>query len=84
MIRKLIILLTVILLCVTVDSCQSDKVISVYCNEGNDLYQLLESNGFNCKIYEDINKKKADFTVNDIQFTLEMARELDLIIGNGE
>ena len=36
------------------------------------------------KIYKDINKKKADFTMNDIQFTLEMARELDLIIGNGE
>jgi nucleotidyltransferase/DNA polymerase involved in DNA repair len=35
------------------------------------------------KIYEDINKKKADFTLSDIQFTLEMARELDLIIGNG-
>lgn len=34
-------------------------------------------------IYEDINKKKADFTVSDIQFTLEMARELDLIFGNG-
>ena len=30
------------------------------------------------KIYEDINKKKADFTVKDIQFTLEMARELEL------
>jgi len=33
------------------------------------------------KIYEDINKKKADFTKNDIQFTLEMARKLDTSIG---
>jgi len=49
------IVLTVILLCVTVDSCQSNNVISVYCNEGNDLYQLLESNGYHCVLYEDIN-----------------------------
>jgi len=35
------------------------------------------------KIYEDKNKKKADFTVKDIQFTLEIARELDLVIGKG-
>ena len=35
------------------------------------------------KIYEDKNKKKADFTVKDIQFTLEIARELDLVVGKG-
>ena len=35
------------------------------------------------KIYEDKNKKKADFTVKDIQFTLEIAGELDLIDGEG-
>ena len=34
------------------------------------------------KIYEEINKNKADFTLSDIQFTLEMARELELIIEN--
>lgn len=34
------------------------------------------------KIYEEATKKKADFTEKDILFTLEMAKELDLILEN--
>ena len=29
------------------------------------------------RIYEEKNQKKADFGVNEIQFSLELARELD-------
>ena len=32
------------------------------------------------RIYEEINQKKADFGVNEIQFSLELARELDIAI----
>ncbi|GAI96683.1 unnamed protein product, partial [marine sediment metagenome] len=32
----------------------SDNRINVYCNEHNDLYQLLTSNGHNCVRYDDI------------------------------
>ena len=32
------------------------------------------------RIYEEKNQKKADFGVNEIQFSLELARELDIAV----
>ena len=32
------------------------------------------------RIYEEINQKKADFGVNEIQFSLELAKELELAV----
>lgn len=59
-------------LCILTTSCnwnqsKNKKKVLLYCNENNDLYKLLESNGYNCVRYTDIgnalNKSQQNETV---------------------
>lgn len=59
-------------------SCKNEKPenkggINIYCNEDNDLYQLLRSNGYNCSRYEDIGKAIEQCQKNEVLMIL--ARE---------
>ena len=44
--------------------------INIYCNEHNDLYQLLKSNGFDCVRYDDINYALESSKENEVLLIL--------------
>ncbi|MCM4170183.1 hypothetical protein DHD32_01730 [Arenibacter sp. TNZ] len=48
----------------------SNDRIHVYCNESNDLFQLLKSNGQNCIRYNDINSALENSKKNDVLLIL--------------
>jgi len=48
----------------------SKNRIHVYCNESNDLFQLLKSNGQNCIRYNDINSALENSKKNDVLLIL--------------
>lgn len=48
----------------------SNNRINVYCNEFNDLYQLLKSNGHNCIRYDDINNALESCKKNEVLLIL--------------
>ncbi len=73
--RNSLFLFSVLVLCTLIISGKSNKSannnkISVYCNEDNDLYQLLKSNGHNCLLYGDIENALEHCQENEVLLVL--------------
>lgn len=70
MTRRSFLILPCLLTTLLFAGCHSDKKITIYCDDNNDLYQLLKSAGKNCQNYTDIEEALRQCEPNSVLLVL--------------